>query len=208
GLVEEQEPRLGGERAGDLEPPAVGVGEGPRGPGRAGEEAVSEEREQLARARLGAPALLERAARAQQNARDSGPGPAVQADQHVFQDRHLIEEPLVLERAGDAERRDAVGSEADELPPAVVEPDPAGRRRAEARDQVEEGRLPRAVGADEADDVALIDPERQILHGPEAAEVLRQAFGLEERHPPGPSRAPSYFTVICFTCSKPDPFTR
>src|SRR5256885_10076693 len=49
-------------------------------------------------------------------------------------------------------------------------------------------RLPRAVGADEADDLALIDPERQILHGPETAEVLRQAFGLEERHPPAPDR--------------------
>src|SRR5438034_909205 len=82
----------------------------------------------------------------------------------------------------------AVGGEADELPPAVVEADPAGRRRVEARDQVEESRLPRAVGADEADDLALIDPERQILHGPETTEVLRQAFGLEERHPPAPSR--------------------
>src|SRR5207237_9842331 len=116
--------------------------------------------------------------------------------------------PLVRARGGDADRRAAVTGAADELPPAAVEADPAGRRRVGARDQVEEGRLPRAVGADEADDLALIDPERQILHGPEAAEVLRQAFGLEERHPPGPSRAPSYFTVICFTCSKPAPFTR
>src|SRR5437870_11417343 len=61
---------------------------------------------------------------------------------------------------------------------------------------------------DQADDLALLDPERKIVHGPEAAEVLRQAFGLEERHPPGPPRAPAYFTVICFTCSKPAPFTR
>src|SRR5437667_11154151 len=141
--------------------------------------------------------LLSGPRHAQQDARDAGPGPAVHADQHVFQNRHVIEEALVLERAGDAERRDAVGGEADELQPTVVEPDPAVRRLVEARDQVEAGRLPRAVGPDEADDLALLDLERQIVHGPEPTEVLRQAFGLEKRHPPGPSCAtPAYFTVI------------
>src|SRR5256886_17206419 len=116
--------------------------------------------------------------RSKQDARDAGPGPAVHADQHILQNRHVIEEALVLERAGDAERRDAVGGETDELPPSVVEPDPPVRRLVETRDEGEAGRLPRAVGRDQADDLALLDPERKIVHAPEAAEVLRQALGL------------------------------
>src|SRR5207244_11305322 len=113
-----------------------------------------------------------------------GAGPAVDGDEHLLQTGQVIEEALVLERAGEAERRDAVGGETDELPPSVVEPDPPVRRLVETRDQVEAGRLPGAVGPDEADDLALLAPERKIVHGPEAAEVLRQALGLEERHPP------------------------
>src|SRR5437879_2633884 len=73
---------------------------------------------------------------------------------------------------------------------AGAEADPPVRRLVETRDQVEAGRLPGAVGPDQADDLALLDPERKIVHGPEAAEVLRQAFGLEERHPPGPPPRP------------------
>ena len=81
-----------------------------------------------------------------------------------------------------------MGGEADELPAAVVERDPAGRRRVDAGDQVEDGRLSGAVGPDEADDLALLHLEAEIVHGPEAAEVFRQALGFEKRHPPGSSR--------------------
>jgi hypothetical protein len=108
----------------------------------------------------------------------------VRADQHVFHHGHVVEEALVLERAGDAEASNLVGGEADELPPAVVERDPAGRRRVDAGDQVEDGRLSGAVGPDEADDLALLHLKVEIVHGPEAAEVLYQAFGCEKRHPP------------------------
>jgi len=109
----------------------------------------------------------------------------VHADEHVFQHGHVTEEALVLERSGNAEARDDVGGEADQLPPTVIEPDSTLRRPVEAGDQIEDGRLPRAVGPDESDDLALFDPECEIVHGPEAAEVLRQALGLEKRHPPG-----------------------
>ena len=93
----------------------------------------------------------------------------------------MIEEPLVLERAGDAEGRDDMGGEPDQFPPTVVESDPAVRRPVNAGDQVEDGRLPRTIRPDEPDDLALLDAEGEIVDGPEAAEVLRQAFGFEKR---------------------------
>jgi hypothetical protein len=93
----------------------------------------------------------------------------------------VIEEALVLERAGDAEGRDDVRGATDQFLPTVVEPDPAVRRPVNAGDQVEDGRLPGAIGPDEPDDLALLDAEGKIVDGPESAEVLRQAFGLEKR---------------------------
>ena len=107
------------------------------------------------------------------------------ADQHVLGHRHVIEEALVLERAGDAEAGNDVGGEAGDLPAPVIEPNPAGGRRIDAADEVEDRRLAGAVGPDETDDLALVDSQGEIVHGPEAAEVLRQAFSLEKRHPPG-----------------------
>src|SRR5205823_2058793 len=180
----------------DLQPPPIGVRERPRRPGGPREQPIPEEPEQLGRPRLGAPPLRAGSRRAQENRRDSGPRPAVRADQHVLGHGHLIEEALVLERASDAEAGDPMGGEADELPAAVVERDPAGRRRVDAGDQVEDGRLSGAVGPDEADDLALLHLEAEIVYGPEAAEVFRQAVGFErsEEHT---SELQSLAYVVC-----------
>jgi hypothetical protein len=93
----------------------------------------------------------------------------------------VIEEALVLERAGDADGCDDVWGAPDQFLPTVVESDPAVRRPVNAGDQVEDGRLAGTIGPDEPDDLALLDAEGEIMDGPESAEVLRQAFGFEKR---------------------------
>ena len=59
--------------------------------------------------------------------------------------------------------------------------DLAGRRRVEAGDHVEEGRLAGAVRADQADDRALRDREVDLVDRDQAAEALGDLAGLEDR---------------------------
>ena len=54
-------------------------------------------------------------------------------------------------------------------------------RREDAVDEIEERRFAGAVGADEAEDLALVDGEAQTVHRLHAAEALAQAVDLEER---------------------------
>src|SRR5262249_10651635 len=56
-------------------------------------------------------------------------------------------------------------------------------RRVDAVDEIEQGRFPGAVGADQADDLALVHREAHVLDGAQAAEALLQARDLEQsRH--------------------------
>ncbi len=55
-----------------------------------------------------------------------------------------------------------------------VQPDLSGAWGEEARDQVEDGGLPRAVRADEPEDLAGLHGEREVRDGTEAAEVFAQ----------------------------------
>src|SRR5207248_1142133 len=84
---------------------------------------------------------------------DLRPHPAVLAETNVVQRRHVLEEPDVLERAGDAQRRHLVGLGPGDL--AVLEDHPAGGRWEDPGDPVEQGRLAGAVWADEREDLAL-----------------------------------------------------
>jgi hypothetical protein len=67
------------------------------------------------------------------------------------------------------------------VPPATVRP-PArdvtsfelhtpGRRQVEAREDVDERRLPRAVRTDQADDLVAVQLERDVVESPDALEV-------------------------------------
>ena len=95
-LVEEQELRLGGERAGDLEPALVTVGQ------RAGAVVVAPRQaavaEQLpgALVRLGLLALDTR--RLEDRPEDARLQAGVHSDEDVLDRGHLLEEPDVLER--------------------------------------------------------------------------------------------------------------
>jgi len=76
-------------------------------------------------------------------------------DLDIVQDRQVGEQPNVLEGAGDAPLRDLVGFEPDQAFP--VELHLAGRRFIDAGHQVEGGGFAGAVGADQADQLALVD---------------------------------------------------
>jgi hypothetical protein len=109
----------------------------------------------------------------------------VHAHQHVLEDGHLTEEALVLEGARDADRGDGVRRQGGQVLAAVIEADTAPAGPVETRDHVEHGRLARAIGADQPDDLAVLDTEVEGVDCPEPPEVLRQPCRLEERHPAG-----------------------
>ena len=60
--------------------------------------------------------------------------------------------------------------------------DVAAVRRVEARDEVEDRRLARAVGADQADDLPLRHVERDVVDRDDAAEAAREVTRFEQRH--------------------------
>src|SRR5437667_12343017 len=105
-LVQQQQPRVGSEGAGDLEATPVGVGEGPGWPAGAREEPIPEEPQQLGRPILHAATLGAGTGHPEKDSGDPGPRSAVRADQDVLQHRHVIEEARGLERARDLEPRD------------------------------------------------------------------------------------------------------
>ena len=50
--------------------------------------------------------------------------------------------------------------------------------------------LPGAVGADQRDDLALVDAQADVLEGLDAPVLRVEALDFEQRHQPAPSRAP------------------
>src|SRR6185436_17211302 len=90
------------------------------------------------------------------------------------------ERPQLLERARDAEPAHTVGREAREL--HAVEPDFALVGPIEPAHALEERRLARAVGPDDADELTGCHVERDALVGRDAAEALGDAGHGEEAH--------------------------
>ncbi len=84
-------------------------------------------------------------------------GPRIQVLEH----REVGEDAPALGHVGDAETHDPLGRAAVDA--HAVEPDLARARRREARDRAQRRALARAVGADEGDDVALLDLHRDAL---------------------------------------------
>src|SRR5438309_9824853 len=105
--------------------------------------------------------------------------------------RDVVEDGQLPERAGDLEGPRAaggaarVGREARDL--VSPEADGAGRRRQRPGDAVEEGRLPRAVRSDEAQDLALPHLKRDGAEGRETPESPGQLRDRE--HAPDGSGA-------------------
>src|SRR5262249_51078184 len=104
---------------------------------------------------------------------------ALQGDDQVLPDRQFGKDPgdlhLHTHPAADAGRglqlRDVLASEAHG----------SGARRIAPEDEAEERALARAIGPNEAMQLAFLDRERQVVDRLEAAEVLAEVRCLEQR---------------------------
>ena len=169
GLVEEEDPRLDGE----------GAGEGhalPLAPGELGRQAVGEpvELDELEELRHLLPDL--------RLARPGGPRPHAQPEGDVLEDAHVTEERVVLEDEADA-------APAHVLPRLVLslEEDLPGVGPLEAGDDPQEARLARARRAEEGHELPRRDVEAHVVHGDEVAEPLGDATDLDA-HAASPAR--------------------
>src|SRR5262249_43918780 len=79
----------------------------------------------------------------------------------VLQHGHAREDAAPLRRVGDADRGDGVTGHRLDLAP--LEHDPPAARRDDARDRAQRRGLAGAVGADQRDDLALVDLDRDAL---------------------------------------------
>ena len=114
-LIEHQQPRPRRERARDLEPAAIGVGERVGGlvPAVAGEP-LAEEREHLGCDGIDLALLAARARQAEDRLGRRGLGVAVGRRLDVLLDAHVLKQPQALERPRDPHPRDPVRPLADD----------------------------------------------------------------------------------------------
>ena len=98
-------------------------------------------------------------------------------DQHVSDAVHLRIDPRLLEGAQQAQAGDPRDPQFRDL--LALEPDRAGIDGVIADDRVEQRRLARAVGADQAGDPPFGHIEGDIVVGDDAAEGLGDAFDLD-----------------------------
>ena len=101
-----------------------------------------------------------------------------QRNLHVLAHGHRGEGRRDLEGPADAEAPDLPRLEAEDL--AALQPDAAGVGGELAVEHVEAGRLARAVGADQREQLAARDAERDVAYGLHAAEGLRQMLDLQD----------------------------
>src|SRR5512141_2929945 len=178
GFIEQEELRLAGERPADLDDALLAVGEADRL--RSGMGSDAEQLCDLEALLSDSPLLLPRERQVQHPGVESPPAVDVAADHDVLEDRHLREEPDVLERAHHAEDGDLAGRQGLDLRPP--ENDLAGIGRKEPGDQVEDRRLPGTVRPDQCLDRSRGDIEGKVVDGLEAAEPLADPPDRKKRH--------------------------
>src|SRR5206468_3597348 len=102
----------------------------------------------------------------------------IEPDHHVLEHGHVLEQANPLERASDAARHDDVRTQPHDRPP--VEEDLAPLRPLDPRYAVEKGGLAAPVGPDDAEDLAAVHAEGNVVERAQAAELLDDPFHLEE----------------------------
>jgi hypothetical protein len=110
----------------------------------------------------------------------------VAAHPQVLLDRHVREHRLVLQDVGDARFPElALRRLAGDVAPHLARPDAdaAAEDAGEAEDRVQHGGLARAVGADQAQRLALADLEREIVQDLHVAVAGAQALDRDEGRP-------------------------
>jgi hypothetical protein len=70
---------------------------------------------------------------------------------------------------------------AEPVDPPAAQPDAAARRPLQPDHDLQEGALAGPVRADDGDDVAVVDTERDAVDGRETAEALRDVVDLEKQ---------------------------
>ena len=176
GFVEEEDLGLGGEGAGDFEAALLAVGEVAGELVGAGFEAEGFEEDVGGGFVLVVFELVVWGA--EDGAEEAVGDGLVESDEDVFEDGEAAEEADVLEGAGDAGAVDLEGLFADEG--FSGESDVAGGGAVDAGDDVEGGGFAGAVGADEAEELALVEREVEVVEGFEAAEVEGEVGDFEQ----------------------------
>src|ERR1700730_8917959 len=182
GLVQQEKLRPGGQRAGNLSSPAIGIGEGKRGILQTRLEPFTEELNCGLDLGLGRSLRSHGAGPEGDRPQHAAARPVMRAEQDVLAHGQLGEHPDVLEGAGDTVMRDPVRRLAHQL--AAEQPHGSRRWSQNPGDQVEDGRLTSAVGANEAHDLASVNVEVDAVDGGQAAEAAGQPTDLEDG-PPG-----------------------
>ena len=100
------------------------------------------------------------------------------AEQQVVEHRHLREQLDVLERAGDAQGGDLV--RAQTLDAAALPADVADLGDVHLADGVEDRGLAGAVGADDREQLAAVDAERDVVDRQHPAEAQLDVVELEQ----------------------------
>ena len=98
------------------------------------------------------------------------------AHEKVVENRHAWEQAPALGRLGDAELHDPRGGRASDV--LAVEPDRPRARMHQPGDRSQGGRLAGAVGADQGDDLSLLDVHADFAKGLDAPVVGVDAFEL------------------------------
>ena len=112
-----------------------------------------------------------------------GSGPdSDRSDLDVLAYREVAERAAVLKRARDSGASAAIGPPPRHVPP--FELDGALIREVEARNEVDERRLPRAVRADQPDDLVPVQRERDPLDRVDAVERAGELGGPERSSGP------------------------
>ena len=172
-LVEKDDPRVGDEAAGDLEPPLLAAGERP-GP-RLADVLDRELFEEL----LAAIAALLASHSYQLHDR-----------QQILLGGELAEDALLLGEIAHA----AVAGALEHRPMGdllVIEEDAPGVGDHHPAGHAETRRLAGAVGPEKADDLPLLDVEIDTVDHSAPAVILHQAFDLQQRHRDPPSAGTS-----------------
>ncbi|MDT4860089.1 hypothetical protein FQZ97_946300 [compost metagenome] len=176
GLVEQDETRVGGQGAGDLDPAALTAREGRRG--RIAQVVHVQVLEQLVEPGfdgglaqgLASLVLLQ-----------------LQHGTHIVGHVELAKDRGFLRQVAQAQARAAVDGQV--LDGQAVEQDLPGVRAQQADQHIERGGFARAVGAQQADHLALEDCERHVLDHLAAAIGLLQALCLQPAEIGGGQRA-------------------
>ena len=109
-----------------------------------------------------------------------GAAVAVSPHQQVVQYGGMVEQLDILEGPGDAQPGKLVRAQAGDVAPVKADAPLAGL--VDPRDQVEDGRLAGAVGADDGKHLARLDREGYAVDRPDPAELDGQILDLQQAH--------------------------